>query len=150
MTWVWDSAEKLGAFAELLLSITALVALLFAYLQIRTAQQSQREATTKEIYRDYLKLAVEYPELASPDERGQKILQDYKYRWFVAVMLNACEEIIEVFQNDEIWREVVLSEMECHEDYLHSKFFLAEDEDHGWKLYSKELKMLFKTRFPSA
>ena len=149
MTWLWKHAEGLGGgLAQLALTVTAIVALGFAYLQIRISQRSQREATAREIYRDYLRLAFEYPGLASPED-DRKIIQDYKYRWFVAVMLNACEEILEVFKADKTWREVILAEMEYHVPYLHSKLFLADDEDRGWKLYSEDLKELFEERFPS-
>ena len=149
MAWLWENAENLGALAQLVLTVIALGALAFAYLQIRFAQRSQREATAKEIYRDYLRLSFDNPNLASPDEGDQKIIADYKYRWFAAVMLNACEEILEVFATDITWREVVLAEMEYHKRYLHSKFFLADDEDRGWKLYSDELRLLFEGHFPS-
>jgi len=148
MMWLWEQAEKLGALAQLALTITAVGALGFAYLQIRGAQRSQREATARDVYRDYLRLAFEHPTLATP-EGGRKIIQNDKYRWFVAITLNACEEIHEVFEDDDTWREVILAEMEYHVPYLKSKFFLADDEDRGWKLYSDDLRILFEERFPS-
>ena len=147
MISLWNNAEKLGNLAQVALAVTAIVALGLAYLQIRFAQLSQRETTAKEIYRDYLRLAFEYPMLASPDDNNQKIIQDYKYRWFVAVMLNACEEILASSRNDPAWQEVVLAEMEYHKSYLNSKYFLANDEDRGWTLYSTQLKKLFEERF---
>ena len=88
--------------------------------------------------------------LASPEASDQEIIRDYRYRWFVAIMLNACEEILATFENDETWGKVVLAEMEYHKAYLNSKFFLADDEDRGWELYSDDLKMLFEAHFSNA
>jgi hypothetical protein len=59
-------------------------------------------------------------------------------------MLNACEEILATFGDDKTWKKVVLAEMEYHQTYLKSKFFL---EDRGWELYSDDLKALFEAHF---
>ena len=87
--FLWENAEKFGNLAQLVLTAAAVIALGFAYLQVRSAEKSQREATAKEIYRDYLMVAFENPELASPDDDNQKIIRDDKYRWFVAVSRRA-------------------------------------------------------------
>jgi hypothetical protein len=147
--WIWEHAERLGSLAQLALTFIAVIALVFAYLQIRSSQQSQQQATAKEIYRDYLRLSFDNPSLASPKDDDQEIISDYRYRWFVAVMLNACEEILATFGNDDTWNNVVLAEMEYHKTYLHSQFFLSTREDRGWELYSSELRALFESRFPS-
>ncbi len=57
MEWILTNAEQLGGLATVLMMFIGLWALWFARTQIF----AQREATAKDIYRDYLKLAFDHP-----------------------------------------------------------------------------------------
>ncbi|MGJ5069844.1 hypothetical protein [Bradyrhizobium oligotrophicum] len=148
MSWIFDNAEKLGGLATMLTACIAIFALFFAHKQIQEARNSQREATAKEIYGDYLKLAFENPNFANPKiyvgtaNKGWKHegdwIQDERYRWFVAFMLNSYDEICSISRKDETWRKVILMDLRCHREYLKSRHFI-EDEC-GWDLFSPELK----------
>ena len=150
MSWIFENAEKLGGIATVLTACVALFALIVVPLQIRAAKNSQREATAKDIYRDYLKLAFEHPKLANPtkfvgQDNGDwkhmgEWIQDEQYRWFVAFMLNSCDEILSSRRRDKIWREVILMDFECHKDYLKSREFA--EQERGWELFSPELKKI--------
>ena len=123
---LWDNAEKIGNIAQVFIAVLATLALIFAYLQIMSARRAQREATAKDLYRDYLKLAFEHPDLAIPDS-NQPLCE--KYSWFVAILLNAYDEIL-FGTNHEVWRSVVRAELRYHVRYLQSDAFLKEEE--GW------------------
>jgi hypothetical protein len=148
MRWVMENAEKLGGLATVGTMIIALCALVFAIIQIWVARTSQREATAKDTYRDYLRLAFENPKYANPEkfialgdggwkEDGDWI-QDERYRWFVAFMLNSCDEILWSQAGDKIWRHVILEDLRFHKSYLRSREF--EIAEGGWGMFSPELK----------
>jgi len=146
MRWIFDNAEKLGGLATVVTAVIAFCALIFAYKQIQETRDSQREATAKDVYRDYLKLAFENPKLSNPDkftnvEGGWKYkdewMQDEQYRWFVAFMLNSCDEILSSNPGDETWRRAILEDLKFHKGYLRSTEF--KQEEGGWDLFSPEL-----------
>ena len=63
--WAW-----LVEFAKIAPIITALVAVggvSIAICQLRSNQKNQRESTAKSIFREYLRLAFEYSDLANPN-----------------------------------------------------------------------------------
>ncbi len=147
MSWVWNNADKLGNLSQVLVAMTAIGAVFFTYLQIRSATISQREATAKNLYREYLLLAFKHPELATPEDDTKLIASD-KYRWFVAVLLNCCDEILAGVGHDPVWRDVIIADLEYHLPCLKSKFFLDNDQDRGWSLYSGKLEYLFNKAYP--
>jgi hypothetical protein len=147
--WVLKNGDKLGGLATVLMMFIALWALSFANRQI----SAQREATAKDIYRDYLKLAFDNPKYANPKkfgatskERWKEWIQDEKYRWFVAFMLNSYDEIISSRPGDDDWLLVALADFKVHEGYLTSSAFL-KDED-GWSLFSPALAEIAKKLKP--
>ena len=79
------------------------LALWFGIEQIRSSREDSREATAKQIWKDYHLHGIQYSELANPDfskldyekeeydgDRGKF----YDYQWFVSLMLLACDEVI--------------------------------------------------------
>jgi hypothetical protein len=129
--------RELADLAQVGTFFVAVFALAVAYVQITAARESQREATAKDVFRDYLRLSFENPEYGAP---SKNLNQDEKYRWFVAVALNACDEIASSVLPDESWQKVIRGVLVLHRKYLVSAEF---QEDGGWSEYSKELKNLF-------
>jgi hypothetical protein len=153
MSRLSECAEVVGGFATAGTFIVALFALGFAHIQIREAKKIQREATAKDLFRDYLQLAFEHPKFANPDKfigndkdkwkRKGEWNEDERYKWFVAFMLNACDEIIRSLPRDETWRRAILEDLRFHKEYLRSNEF---DDDGGWSFYSRELKDIWERR----
>jgi hypothetical protein len=77
--------------APVLAAVAAAGSATVAYLALRVNRQNQRETTAKTNFREFLKLCVEYPDLArgTPTEENGA-----KYEWFVAHFLWATEEIL--------------------------------------------------------
>lgn len=141
MYGILEDAAKLGL-ATWVVAVVPVVAVSVAVRALITGRHSQREATAKSIYRDYLKLAFENPNLAKPPpERKDELKQDEKYRWFVAFMLNSCDEIALSTRGNPAWRKVIFEDLKSHKEYLMSPQFR---EDGGWPLYSPELKDIWK------
>ena len=135
MTWILANAERLGGLATVAAALIAILATGIAVWALLSGRSSQREATAKDIYRDYLKLAFDNPEIAS-GRRVDKAMEE-KYEWFVAFLLTSCDEIVRIIRGDETWRKGIRVDLKPHLEYLKSPEF---DEDGGWALYSSELK----------
>jgi hypothetical protein len=142
MNWIWEHADKLGGLGEAVTAIVAIVAAIIAFTQIGSAWRSQRdatnaataaqrEATAKDIYRDFLRQAIQYPSYADGEQTD-----DAAYKWFVAFLLAACDELLLANPNDEGWQQVIEEELYPHCSYLGSKEF---NNFGGWGMYSQEL-----------
>ena len=119
--------EDVGAGATAVGVIVALVAASITYYQYRGAKEIQRETTAKQIYSNYLELAIQYPNLTS-GIMPSDLLEYERYEWFVSFMLNVFEHILNAVGNDEEWRKTVVGQIEYHQDYfLNDAEFKAED-----------------------
>src|SRR5688500_11816035 len=86
---------RITAWSTLATAGIAVVALVFAWMQIQSAAGSQREATAQETYREYLKLAIEKPKLAEGfREMPRERLERAEYSWFVSYLLHSSEQIL--------------------------------------------------------
>jgi len=114
--------------APTLTPLIGIGALLFAWMQLRLNRANQRETTAKATFREFLKLAVEHPELAegnyesliSDDERQKK------YEWFVGYLLWAAEEILEYAENDSTWQFNLKLVAGKHRAYFRTPEFQSE------------------------
>lgn len=149
MGLIWENAEKISGVAEGLIALFAFAGVVIAWWTVINARNSQREATAKHIYGEYLKLAVGHPDLANPEFMSDRqesnnsvecLKRREQYRWFVASMMNACDEIARIRPGDTGWRDTILEDLKMHIDYLRSRQFV---EDGGWRLYSRELKDIY-------
>jgi hypothetical protein len=118
--------------------LVALFAVLVAWRQLTLNRENERETTAKSVFREYLKLAFENPDLAEGNYAalitGGK--RD-KYEWFVGYFLWAAEEILAYARNDTIWRDNLISQAKQHRAYFNSPRFDKELEG-----YSKEVVKL--------
>ena len=86
-----------------LTTITAVVALVFAILQIRSSREDTQEATAKSTRMEYYLRCIEFPKYVNPelsklDYKKQTLDGSpgkfFEYQWFVSFMLLACDEVI--------------------------------------------------------
>jgi hypothetical protein len=111
-----------------------LIALVLGIVQVLSARASQREATAKEIWKEYHLVGLEYPTLANVDwskldyekreydgDRGKFC----DYQWFVAFILLACDEILRLRggADDWDWEQIVKNNIKWHWDYIESSAF---------------------------
>jgi hypothetical protein len=104
--------EALRTLAQIATPIVAAVAVFVAWVQLRRNRTNQRETTAKGIWREYLRLALEYPEFA----RGNFQTSDKpRYEWFVNYLLWGSEEILEF---DPTWEANVRANLGYHHRFF--------------------------------
>jgi len=92
-------------------------ALARTYKQMVITPQSHAKA----VWTDYLKLCIEYPRLASGEitrESATDLAEFARYEWFVAFMLDACDEVLQYVQDDGGWFNAIDANLEYHKAYL--------------------------------
>jgi hypothetical protein len=130
MAWLWDNAVTIGT---LVMAVAAVVALIYAHLQIADGRRAERRANANELWRETLRLAFENPKLSDPslnttafDYENLTIDGDpelfQKYEMFVDTILNASEEILRGQPTRE-WFAAVRMQLKLHRDYLLSPHF---------------------------
>ncbi|WP_421723384.1 hypothetical protein [Bauldia sp.] len=121
-----ELAAVIEGFATGFAAIFAFVGISMVYVQIRGQRAIQREATAMGLFREYLREAIERPDLASPDydqikQQGNRA-DIVRYELFVANMLYSFDEVLLGTQSKD-WRAVVRGELARHADYLRSAEF---------------------------
>jgi hypothetical protein len=130
MAWLWDNAVTL---ANVVMAAGAVVALIYAHLQIAENKRAERRANANELWRETLRLAFDNPKLSDPtlkladfdyEERtiDGSIELFQKYELYVDTILNASEEILEVSPTKE-WDAAVRIQLKPHRGYLQSPYF---------------------------
>jgi hypothetical protein len=142
MVWLWDNAVTIGT---LVMAAAAVIALIYAHLQIAENKRAEHRANANELWRETLRLAFDNPKLSDPtlklaqfdyEERtidgSMELFQ--KYELYVDTILNASEEILDVSPTKE-WDAAVRIQLKPHRDYLLSPYFQNSGylEQHGPK-----------------
>lgn len=130
MVWLWDNAATL---ATVVMGAAAVVALIYAHVQIADGRKAERRANANELWRETLRLAFDNPKLSDPSlnttafdyetltiDGDPELFQ--KYEMFVDTVLNASEEILAGQPTPE-WFAAVRMQLKLHRDYLLSQHF---------------------------
>ena len=88
-------------------------------------------------FREFLKIAVEHPELAEGDYRSliQRGKKD-EYEWFVGYFLWATEEVLEYGERDPTWRYNLEPVAGKHSEYFKTPQFQLELPGHNKNIRS--------------
>jgi hypothetical protein len=121
---LWVSWANIGTF------IIATVAAVFAYKQWASSKEEARRATAYSAYSKFLELCQQSPDLAYGDEQLIKANQkDYiQYRWFIAQMLFAFEQILDVLPNDDEWKTSIRNQLKKHAWHLRKSSSIKRKE----------------------
>ena len=131
----------LANLSTVITGVVAILAFIGAIWQVFASKRSQREATASELCGSYLELAVEYPLLAKADDslfKDTNSQEFEQYEWFVSVMLHACERILDLAPEDEVWRKAIQAQITYHNRYIASSRFERD-------FYDPELRAMFPT-----
>ena len=107
-------------------TVVGLLGVWLAYRQFRAGALAQKQTTAITAWSEYLRLALAHPDLSRPPSWLASATghQDHsRYRWFVAAMLFACEQVLEAHPDDEAWNDVVASQLRYHHAFLNSQYF---------------------------
>jgi hypothetical protein len=130
MAWLWENSITLATVA---MGFAAIIALIYAHVQISDGRKAERRANANELWRETLRLAFDNPKLSDPsltttafDYENLTIDGDpelfQKYEMYVDTVLNASEEILEGLPTPE-WNAAVRMQLKLHRNYLLSPHF---------------------------
>lgn len=119
---------------------SALIAVLVACRQLVLNRANQRETTAKATFREYLKLAVQYPELSRGEYQDLKGDDRERYEWLVGYFLWSAEELLEFKAKEDVWTINLQMLANYHREYLKSPAFM----EHEFKTYSAKTQALIK------
>jgi uncharacterized membrane protein YccC len=128
------------SWANIIACVVAIVAAFFAYRQWTSSKEEARRATAYSAYSKFLELCQQSPDFAYADEQVIKVNQkDYiQYRWFVAQMLFAFEQILDVLPNDEEWKVTIRNQLTKHVWHLKNSGSVKRKE------WSRSLQVLIE------
>lgn len=117
--WLGRNSERLQGLGSLVTAVAALAALILVPIQIASADRIQRDQTAREIYREFLNLTVQRPELANADYCA---LNDPKekiaYEAYVDYLLYTSEQLID---SSPDWRGPMSAYLADHLAFICSK-----------------------------
>ena len=131
---------------ETLAVAVAAAALVVALLKYASDRETQLASNAVQLYRRFLELAVQHPELAEPMP-GDAVFEDRavyrRYEWFVGVLLRACEALLEHRKNrTPKWELAVAMQLRYHARYLREDpWFTGQG---GELVYSQHLRRLVR------
>jgi hypothetical protein len=123
--------------ANILIVVVALLAFIIALKEYRSQKhhdrdetkreidranresQISREESAKQIYRDYLRTALEYPELSSGIYDKDDPIQADKYDTFLSIMLWSFDEMVNYTESAYVV-DVIKYQVGIHYDYIRS------------------------------
>ncbi|MGJ4957746.1 hypothetical protein ACQR1H_19035 [Bradyrhizobium sp. HKCCYLRH2015] len=130
-----NDAREWAKLAPLVTALVAVVAVAIAWRQFHLNRQNQRETTANATFREFLKLCVQYPDLAD----GKPSINKDKYEWFVAHFLWAAEELLE-FDRDE-WEKNLKLHLSYHSEFLRTDLRFREED---LPTYSSDLRQFIR------
>lgn len=117
--WLTRNSEPLQAVGAIATAIAALTALIVIPYQVAQADRIQRDQTAREIYREFLNLTVQKPELANADFCALKGTKEQTaYSAYVEDLLYTSEQMIDTSPE---WRAPMAAYLGDHMTYLCSQ-----------------------------
>ncbi len=117
--WLTRNAEALEAVGAIATAFAALTALVVIPYQVAQSDRIQRDQTAREIYREFLNLTVQKPELANADYCAlTDPNQITAYAAYVEYLLYTSEQMIDTSPD---WRAPMASYLGDHMEYLCSE-----------------------------
>lgn len=114
--WLTRNAEPLQAVGAIATAFAALTALIVIPYQVAQADRIQRDQTAREIYREFLNLTVQKPELANADYCALKgTNQSTAYAAYVEYLLYTAEQMVDTSPD---WRGPMVGYLGDHMTYL--------------------------------
>lgn len=116
-TWLRKNSEPLEGLAAAITAIAALIALIVIPWQIAAADRITRAQTAREIYREFVGLTVQKPELANADFCAIKDANTKTaYTAYMEYMLYTAEQVMDT--NPEDWRGPMTAYLQDHMPFL--------------------------------
>jgi hypothetical protein len=116
--------QRQAHFATVLMALVTAGSMVFGVLTYQRSAREQRQAASLAMLQEYLKLAVEHPDLASrqPDQPV-----DARYEWFATHALFTAETLSGLVGDDPRWQRAIDSILRQHRGYLIQGVFHCGD-----------------------
>lgn len=125
--WLTRNAAPLEALGALATAFAALTALVVIPYQVAQADRIQRDQTAREIYREFLNLTVQKPEVANADYCAiRDPNQHVAYAAYVEYLIYTAEQMVDT---SESWRKPMAGYLEEHKTYLCSDAARGRDAE---------------------
>lgn len=126
--------DRLANISVIATALIAVLALIIAVWQIQASAKIEREASARDAFKEYLKIAIDKPELA--DARLTAIDKNDQsrssYVWFVTYFLYSAEQIFDSYPDDPHWQAGLAEEICYHQLYLAGEEFQSTlRQQHG-------------------
>jgi hypothetical protein len=145
---MWECARNWAQIAPGFTPIVALAAVLLAWRQLVLNRANQRETTAKATFREYLKFAVQYPELSAGNYETLQGTERERYEWLVGYLLWSAEELLEFVptKKEDLWTQNLQMLVEYHREYFkNSSIFMTKEFD----TYSAKTQALIRRAIAS-
>lgn len=117
MTWFQRHSTALQGLGAVVTALAALVALIVVPWQIAANDRSQREASAREIYREFLNITIQRPEMASRDLCAPATpAEAAAYEGYVDYLLYTAEQVLML--GAEGWEPTLSARLAPHARYL--------------------------------
>lgn len=124
--WLERHAQAIQAAGTLVMSFAAVAAAVFVPLQIAANDRTSREQSAREIYREFLSISIQRPELANRDYCSLNgPVERAAYESYVDYLLYTAEQVMDLNASD--WEPAISARLRSHQGYLCT--FDAEDLD---------------------
>ena len=122
-----EIANFASAAANWVIAVTAILAFFVAVRKLRHDEKISNQNQAEASYRDYMQMAVQYPNLA----RGIVRREENRYPSFISFLLFSLEKIAVFMANDanwNTWSNTIKYELNIHKNYLNDpeKFKIEE------------------------
>jgi hypothetical protein len=145
---MWDYARDWAQIAPGFTPIVAAAAVLLAWRQLVLNRANQRETTAKATFREYLKLAVQYPELSEGNYLTLQGTERERYEWLVGYLLWSAEELLEFVPTEKVdlWTTNLQILADYHREYFkNSPTFMPKE----FKTYSAKTQAIIQRAIAS-
>ena len=126
--------QRQAHYATILGAAVTAGSMLFGVLTYQRSAANQRQAASLGILQDYLKMAVEHPNLASRDP-GQAV--DAEYEWFATHALFTAETLSVLVGDDPRWKSSIAFIVRQHHGYLDQGHFICGNFSSEFVTYVK-------------
>lgn len=130
-----NPSSRMAVWASVVVATAAVVSLGVGVWNSHRSARAQVQAMALANLQSYLALAVEHPDLASPDESRPV---DARYGWFAAYALNTAQTLRALVGHEAGWQRGIDTIVRQHGPYLRSGAFHCEDYDPAFVAYLRQ------------
>jgi len=116
--WLSQNAKAIGAVCAVVTALVAVAALVGVKLQIDASDRLQRDQAARDIYRGFLALSIQHPQVQAFDYCAAAQVNRLAYESYVEYLLYTAEQVIDA---DGAWHGPIHEHLTPHRMYLCSR-----------------------------